>query len=138
MQNGEEVRREQIGAGAMTAAVPRVVRVGTNDDVPVRAAPSTTASVWDASPSARPAATGRTNTGNGYYGGLQFDAGTWGAYGGGTYAALPTRPGARSRSRSRRRCATPGRRLRRLARLLPQARAAPVMAAAAAGCTLSA
>ena len=29
------------------------------------------------------------NTGNGYYGGLQFDAGTWKAYGGTEYAALP-------------------------------------------------
>jgi LysM repeat protein len=27
-----------------------------------------------------------TNTGNGYYGGLQFSASTWSAYGGGTYA----------------------------------------------------
>jgi len=26
------------------------------------------------------------NTGNGYYGGLQFDSGTWLANGGGTYA----------------------------------------------------
>ena len=26
------------------------------------------------------------NTGNGYYGGLQFNAGTWSAYGGGQYA----------------------------------------------------
>ena len=29
------------------------------------------------------------NTGNGYYGGLQFNAGTWRAYGGGEFAALP-------------------------------------------------
>ena len=29
------------------------------------------------------------NTGNGYYGGLQFDAGTWAAYGGKAYAPLP-------------------------------------------------
>jgi resuscitation-promoting factor RpfA len=27
-----------------------------------------------------------TNTGNGYYGGLQFSSGTWQAYGGGAYA----------------------------------------------------
>jgi hypothetical protein len=27
------------------------------------------------------------NTGNGYYGGLQFSAGTWSAYGGGRYAS---------------------------------------------------
>ena len=28
------------------------------------------------------------NTGNGYYGGMQFSAGTWRAYGGGAYASL--------------------------------------------------
>ncbi len=28
-----------------------------------------------------------TNTGNGYYGGLQFDYGTWFAHGGGVFAA---------------------------------------------------
>ena len=29
------------------------------------------------------------NTGNGYYGGLQISRGTWGAYGGHRFAALP-------------------------------------------------
>ena len=33
-----------------------------------------------------------TNTGNGFYGGLQFSQGTWDAYGGGQYA--PTAAGA--------------------------------------------
>ncbi|MBV9921195.1 MAG: transglycosylase family protein, partial [Pseudonocardia sp.] len=89
VQNGQEVRRQQIGAGAMTAAVPRVVRVGTNDDAP--AAPSVDdGSIWDRI--AQCEATGNWNisTGNGYYGGLQFDAGTWRAFGGGTYASLPS------------------------------------------------
>ncbi len=31
------------------------------------------------------------DTGNGYYGGLQFDARTWRAYGGEKYASLPHR-----------------------------------------------
>ena len=34
VQNGEEVRREQVRAGATTPPRKRVVRVGTNDDVP--------------------------------------------------------------------------------------------------------
>ena len=34
------------------------------------------------SPSARAAATGSINTGNGYYGGIQFNASTWRAFGG--------------------------------------------------------
>jgi uncharacterized protein YabE (DUF348 family) len=89
VQNGQEVRRQQIGAGAMTAAVPRVVRIGTDDDAP--AAPSVDdGSIWDRI--AQCEATGNWNisTGNGYYGGLQFDAGTWRAFGGGTYASLPS------------------------------------------------
>jgi len=89
VQNGEEVRRQQIGAGAMTAAVPRVVRVGTNDDVP--AAPAVDdGSVWDRLAKCEATGNWGISTGNGYYGGLQFDAGTWRAFGGGTYAALPS------------------------------------------------
>jgi uncharacterized protein YabE (DUF348 family) len=89
VQNGEEVRRQQIGAGAMTAAVPRVVRVGTNDDVP--SAPAVDdGSVWDRLAKCEATGNWGISTGNGYYGGLQFDAGTWRAFGGGTYAALPS------------------------------------------------
>jgi resuscitation-promoting factor RpfB len=89
VQNGEEVRRQQIGAGAMTAAVPRVVRVGTNDDVP--AAPAVDdGSVWDRLAKCEATGNWGISTGNGYYGGLQFDAGTWRAFGGSTYAALPS------------------------------------------------
>ena len=89
VQNGEEVRRQQVGAGAMTAAVPRVVRVGTNDDVP--AAPAVDdGSVWDRLAKCEATGNWGISTGNGYYGGLQFDAGTWRAFGGSTYAALPS------------------------------------------------
>jgi resuscitation-promoting factor RpfB len=89
VQNGEEVRRQQIGAGAMTAAVPRVVRVGTNDDVPAVPAVDD-GSVWDRLAKCEATGNWGISTGNGYYGGLQFDAGTWRAFGGGTYAALPS------------------------------------------------
>jgi uncharacterized protein YabE (DUF348 family) len=89
VQNGEEVRRQQIGAGAMSAAVPRVVRVGTNDDVP--SAPAVDdGSVWDRLAKCEATGNWGISTGNGYYGGLQFDAGTWRAFGGGTYASLPS------------------------------------------------
>ena len=73
----------------MTAAVPRVVRVGTNDDVPP--APRRRRTAASGTALAKCEATGNwaINTGNGYYGGLQFDAGTWRAYGGTTYAPLP-------------------------------------------------
>ncbi|MBA3907438.1 MAG: transglycosylase family protein, partial [Pseudonocardiales bacterium] len=89
VQNGAEVRREQIGAGAMTAAVPRIVKVGTNADVP--AAPAVDdGSVWDHIAQCEATGNWGISTGNGYYGGLQFDAGTWRAYGGSAYAALPS------------------------------------------------
>ncbi len=39
------------------------------------------------SPSASQVGNWAINTGNGYYGGLQFSASTWRAYGGGAYAS---------------------------------------------------
>lgn len=43
--------------------------------------------VWDRIAQCESGGNWRINTGNGYYGGLQFSAGTWRAYGGGAYAA---------------------------------------------------
>jgi len=88
VQNGQEVRREQVRAGSITPPEPRVVKLGTNDDI--AAIPSVEdGSIWDRI--ARCEATGNwgINTGNGYYGGLQFDRQTWAAYGGTQYAPLP-------------------------------------------------
>jgi LysM repeat protein len=45
--------------------------------------------VWDQLAQCESGGDWGISTGNGYYGGLQFDAGTWRAFGGGTYAALP-------------------------------------------------
>ncbi|MFI8854989.1 transglycosylase family protein [Streptomyces sp. 891-h] len=42
--------------------------------------------VWDRIAQCESGGNWQTNTGNGYYGGLQFSAGTWRAYGGGAYA----------------------------------------------------
>ncbi|MFJ4835710.1 transglycosylase family protein [Streptomyces sp. NPDC088747] len=43
--------------------------------------------VWDRIAQCESGGNWHINTGNGYYGGLQFSAGTWSAYGGGAYAA---------------------------------------------------
>lgn len=43
-------------------------------------------SVWSRLANCESTGRWNANTGNGYYGGLQFDRGTWLAYGGGTYA----------------------------------------------------
>ncbi len=51
-------------------------------------APSASAaSVWDSVAQCESGGNWSIATGNGYYGGLQFSAGTWRAYGGGAYAA---------------------------------------------------
>ncbi|MYY81312.1 MULTISPECIES: transglycosylase family protein [unclassified Streptomyces] len=47
--------------------------------------------VWDRIARCESGGNWQTNTGNGYYGGLQFSAGTWRAYGGGAYAPTADR-----------------------------------------------
>ena len=104
VQNGQEVRREQVRAGGMTQPRPRVVRLGTNDSL---SAPYVSdGSVWDRLAQCEATGNWAINTGNGYYGGLQFDPATWRAYGGTSTRRCRTRPAARSRSRSGSRCAT--------------------------------
>ncbi|MFI9822961.1 transglycosylase family protein [Streptomyces sp. NPDC052013] len=50
-------------------------------------ASAATASEWDAAAQCESGGNWSINTGNGYYGGLQFSASTWAAYGGTKYAA---------------------------------------------------
>ncbi|MFD9307794.1 transglycosylase family protein [Streptomyces sp. NPDC060048] len=50
-------------------------------------ASAATASEWDRVASCESGGNWSINTGNGYYGGLQFSSSTWAAYGGKTYAA---------------------------------------------------
>ncbi len=45
--------------------------------------------VWDALAQCESGGNWAINTGNGYYGGLQFGLGTWEGYGGGEFAAYP-------------------------------------------------
>ncbi|GAA5138611.1 transglycosylase family protein [Pseudonocardia adelaidensis] len=87
VQNGQETRREQVRAGSVTQPKPRVVRLGTNDSL--RAPVVADGSVWDRLAKCEATGNWGVNSGNGYYGGLQFDAGTWRAYGGTDYAPLP-------------------------------------------------
>jgi hypothetical protein len=87
VQNGQEVGREQVRAGALTLPEPRVVRLGTNDSLKVPGVEA--GSVWDQLAHCEATGNWAINTGNGYYGGLQFDAGTWRAFGGTDYAPLP-------------------------------------------------
>jgi hypothetical protein len=66
------------------APVAEIVRVGTKD----RPAPAPTtnyaggSSVWDRIAACESGGNWAANTGNGYYGGLQFTLSTWQSYGG--------------------------------------------------------
>ncbi|WP_171058241.1 transglycosylase family protein, partial [Modestobacter altitudinis] len=54
---------------------------------PVAPAPAPAAHDWDAVAACESGGNWSINTGNGYYGGLQFGQSTWNAYGGAGYAA---------------------------------------------------
>ena len=80
----EESGREVVSREVTTEPVTKVVRTGTKQRP---AAPAVSGgSVWDALAQCESGGNWAINTGNGYYGGLQFSAGTWLAYGGGAYA----------------------------------------------------
>jgi resuscitation-promoting factor RpfA len=79
-------RAATVAATAGVAAVAPLLAAG----------PANADSVnWDAIAACESGGNWSINTGNGYYGGLQFSAGTWRAYGGGAYA-----PTANQASRS--------------------------------------
>ena len=72
--NGREFSRDVLTQSVLTAPVPTIVKVGTKT-VP-------DGSVWDRIAQCEAGGNWHANTGNGYYGGLQFNLGTWQAYGG--------------------------------------------------------
>jgi len=79
--NGELVARDVVGASVLAKVVPTIVKVGTKEEEPASnfAGGNT---VWDALAQCESGGNWAINTGNGYYGGLQFNVGTWRAYGG--------------------------------------------------------
>ncbi|GFG74875.1 resuscitation-promoting factor [Mycobacterium botniense] len=83
--NGVETGRLPIANTVITPARAAVVRVGTKPgtEVPPVANPA----VWDAIAACEAGGNWAINTGNGYYGGVQFDQGTWERNGGLQYAA---------------------------------------------------
>ncbi len=85
-KNGKVVKREEIGAKETRAAKPKIVKIGTKQPPqPV----ISDGSVWDRLAQCEATGNWAINTGNGYYGGLQFNKSTWDANGGGQYAAYP-------------------------------------------------
>ena len=90
--DGERESRKFTSSRVTTAPVTRILAVGTKAQ-PVRSAPSggggstVNAAMWDRIAQCESGGNWSINTGNGYYGGLQFDSGTWTSNGGGKYAA---------------------------------------------------
>jgi resuscitation-promoting factor RpfB len=78
--DGEVVGRKELNAQVTREPVTEKVRVGTKERP---AAPKVPAGgVWDALAQCESGGNWSINTGNGYYGGLQFNLGTWQSYGG--------------------------------------------------------
>jgi len=85
-ENGKLVARKVLGVRDYVAPVNALVKVGTKEPepepAPVTPVYSSGSSVWDAIARCESGGNWAANTGNGYYGGLQFSLGTWQAYGG--------------------------------------------------------
>jgi len=84
MVNGTETGRLPVASTVVVPAREQVVRVGTKPgtDVPE----VSNGARWDAIASCESSGNWAINTGNGYYGGLQFDQNTWERNGGLRYA----------------------------------------------------
>jgi uncharacterized protein YabE (DUF348 family) len=81
--NGELVARQAVTAKVSRKAVPAIVAVGTKEKVEVVTSNFAGGStVWDSLAQCESGGNWAINTGNGYYGGLQFNIGTWQSYGG--------------------------------------------------------
>ena len=84
-RNGELAATKVVDQKVLRAPVDQVVEVGTREVATTNFADGNT--VWDALAQCESGGNWAINTGNGYYGGLQFSLGTWRAYGG---AGLPS------------------------------------------------
>jgi uncharacterized protein YabE (DUF348 family) len=94
--NGKLESRKATSSRVTTDPVNRLIAVGTKalPAPPAAAAGGSAAggstassAMWDRIAQCESGGNWAINTGNGYYGGLQFDSGTWLANGGGKYAA---------------------------------------------------
>ena len=82
-------RRGRRAAAALATTVGAAAVVSSTLAIPAEAAPRH--GVWDRVASCESSQRWHINTGNGYYGGLQFSAGTWAGYHGHRYSRLANR-----------------------------------------------
>jgi uncharacterized protein YabE (DUF348 family) len=83
--NGELVKRTKIKSKLIKKPVTKVVLVGTKTTKKSSGSSTPSGSVWDKLAQCESGGNWSINTGNGYYGGLQFSLSTWRAYGGSGY-----------------------------------------------------
>jgi len=84
MVNGVEAGREKIDEVVKVPAQPKTVRVGAKPGTEVP--PVENGAIWDALAQCEATGNWAINTGNGFYGGVQFDQNTWERQGGLKYA----------------------------------------------------
>lgn len=82
--NGVETGRKPVASTVTTPARPKVVRVGAKPGTEVP--PVQNGATWDALAQCEATGNWAINTGNGFYGGVQFDQNTWERQGGLRYA----------------------------------------------------
>ncbi len=98
MRDGVEVARHAVAIQTLVVPVTEVARVGTKPrpaagggggNTGATPPPSDGSLNWDALAECESGGNWSINTGNGYYGGLQYNQQTWLAYGGDDFAPLP-------------------------------------------------
>ncbi|MGH3497759.1 MAG: transglycosylase family protein [Nocardioidaceae bacterium] len=84
--NGKVRDRQLLSSAVLSRPRPLIEVQGTKSRPVVTVSGNT---VWDQLAQCESGGNWAINTGNGYYGGLQFTISTWDAYGGGSYASRP-------------------------------------------------
>ncbi|GAC57422.1 resuscitation-promoting factor [Gordonia hirsuta DSM 44140 = NBRC 16056] len=79
--NGKVTKREKVTEKVLVEPKPATVRVGTKPG-----APHVPVGIWDQIAMCESTGNWSINTGNGFYGGIQFTQSTWDAFGGQEYA----------------------------------------------------
>ncbi len=79
-RNGEVVKRTIVKQKVINEPVAEIVKIGTKTAPESNFASGGT--IWDQIAQCESGGNWAANTGNGYYGGLQFNLGTWQSYGG--------------------------------------------------------
>ncbi|GAA1497282.1 transglycosylase family protein [Paeniglutamicibacter kerguelensis] len=92
LRNGKEADKELVSEKVTTKPVEEEISIGTKAKPKPKAAtkaPGSVSATWKALAKCESGGNWSINSGNGYYGGLQFSASSWAGAGGTKYAALP-------------------------------------------------